>query len=61
MNRTIIYAPIHFQGLCIPSRYVFQGIAHSEALLDDPPLEGITGSLLTCLAEDFKLEIGLLG
>ncbi len=59
MNRTIVHAPLHFQGLGIPSVYISQGIAHIKALLDAPPLKGITGSLLTCLVEDLKLEIGL--
>ncbi len=61
MNWTIVHAPICFQGLGIPSLYVFQGIAHIKVLLDAPPLEGITGSLLTCSAEDLKLEICLPG
>ncbi len=57
MNRTIVHAPIHFQGLGIPSLYVPQSIAHIKALLDDPPLEDITGSLLTCWTENLKLEM----
>ncbi len=58
MNQVIVYAPLHFQGLGFPSQYVSQGIAHIGALLDAPPQEGIPGSLLTCLAEDLKWEIG---
>ncbi len=61
MNQVIVHAQLCFQGLGIPSLYISQGIAHIEALLNAPPLEGMTGRLFTCSVEDLKLEVGLLG
>ncbi len=61
MHQDIVHTPIRFQGVGILSLYLSQGIAHVEALLGTTPLEGITGSLLSCSAEDLKLEMGLQG
>ncbi len=41
--------------------YTTQGTSHIETLVDAPPMEGIPGKLLTCSAEDLKIEIGLPG
>ncbi len=61
IHHAIVHAPLQFQGLGIPYLYVSQGISHIKAQLDAPPLEGITGNLLTCSMEDLKLELGLPG
>ncbi len=53
--------PIKFQGLRIPSLYLSQGITHLITLVNIFPIEGITGKLLICSAEDLKIEVGLPG
>ncbi len=59
MHWEIVHGPLKYQGLGIPSHYTIQGISHMEALLDSPPIEGITDELLTCLVKDLKIEIRL--
>ncbi len=57
----VVHAPLRYQGLGKPLLDTFQGIAHVEALIDVPPMEGIRGSLWHYSVEDLKLEVVLLG
>ncbi len=42
----------------IPLLCTSKGIFHVETLVDSPLMEGITGKLLICSAEDLKIEVG---
>ena len=61
MARSLVYAPLKYQGLDIHKLYTTQGIEHVTALLDHMWMETTTGKLLRNSIEYTKVELGLRG
>ena len=61
IDRRIVHAPQHLQGLGLPSLYDLQGYEHIKRILNDGPAETITGKLIRLNLELTKIETGLGG
>ena len=61
LPRSVVYAPICYQGLWLPNLYVKIGIAHIHFLLQGTHSQTHTGTLITISQEATKVEIGVGG
>ena len=61
LPRSVVYAPIRYQGLGLPNLYVETGIAHIHFLLQETHSKTHTGTLITISLEATKVEIGVGG
>jgi len=59
MARSLVYAPIKYQGLAIGNLYITQGLVQVKALLDHIWQGTTTGKLLRTSIEYVKIELGL--
>ena len=61
MARTLVYAPLKYQGIGINKLYTTQGLLHINALVNHIWRESETGKLLRISLEYVKLELGIQG
>ena len=57
----VVYAPLKYQGLAIPTLYVETGIQHITLLLQETLTNSPTGLLLCMSIEATKVEISVSG
>ena len=61
MPRSLVYAPLKYQGLDIHNLYTTQGLSHIKGLLNHIWQGTTTGKLLQTSLEYAKIEVGLGG
>jgi hypothetical protein len=61
LPRSVVYAPLQYQGLAVPNLYVESGIQHVVLLLQETHGLTQTGKLLILSLEAMKVEIGVGG
>ena len=61
MARSLVYAPIKYQGLGIQNLYITQGVQHVKAILNHIWQRTTTGSLILMSMEYVKMEVGIRG